>query len=146
MVLPFLSSILVKMFISWVPVNCPVELHKSGRINYYKPLKVKVAQLCPTFCDPMDCTVNGFSRPEYWSGQPFSFSRGSFEPRSLALQIDSLPAEPPGKPKNTGVGSLSLFQGIFPTQELSQGPLYCRQSLYQLSYQGSPMHTIVVYK
>ena len=30
---------------------------------------------------------------------------------------DSLPSEPPGKPKNTGVGSLSLLKGIFPTQE-----------------------------
>ena len=33
------------------------------------------------------------------------------EPRSPALQIGSLPSEPPGKPKNTGVGSLSLLQG-----------------------------------
>ena len=33
------------------------------------------------------------------------------------LQVDSLPAEPPGKPKNTGVGSLSLLQWIFPTQK-----------------------------
>ena len=37
-------------------------------------------------------------------------------PRSPALQMDSLPAEPRGKSKNTGVGSLSL-QGIFQTQE-----------------------------
>ena len=39
------------------------------------------------------------------------------EPRSPALQAGSLPAEPPGKPEDTGVGSLSLLQGIFPTQE-----------------------------
>ena len=57
--------------------------------------------------------------------------------RSSALQVDSLPAEPQGKPKNTGVGSLSLLQQIFPTQELNQGLLYCRWVLYQLSYQGS---------
>ena len=50
-----------------------------------------------------------------------------------------LPAEPPGKPKNTGVGSLSLLQGIFPTQESNQGLLHCRQILYQLSYQGNPL-------
>ena len=37
------------------------------------------------------------------------------EPRSPALQADSLPAKPQGKPKNTGVGSLSLLQLIFPT-------------------------------
>ena len=61
----------------------------------------------------------GFSRPEYWSGQPFpspgALPNPGIEPRSPALQADSLPAEPPGKPKNTGVGSLSLLQGIFPT-------------------------------
>ena len=39
------------------------------------------------------------------------------EPRSSALQADSLPSEPPGKPKNTGVGNLSLLQRIFLTQE-----------------------------
>ena len=39
---------------------------------------------------------------------------------------------------NTGLGSLSLLQGIFLTQELNQGVLHCRQILYQLSNQGSP--------
>ena len=36
---------------------------------------------------------------------------------------------------NTGVGSLSLFQGIFPTQESNPGLLHCRRVLYQLSHQ-----------
>ena len=54
------------------------------------------------------------------------------------LQADSLPAEPQGKPKNTGVGNLSLLQWIFLTQESNQGLLLCRRILYQLSYQGSP--------
>ena len=36
------------------------------------------------------------------------------------MQVDSLPVEPPGKPKNTGVGSLPLLQQIFPTQELNR--------------------------
>ena len=54
------------------------------------------------------------------------------------MQPDSLPAEPPVKPKNTGVGSLFLLQQIFPTQESNRGLLQCRQILYQLSYQGSP--------
>ena len=44
--------------------------------------------------------------------------------------------QPPGKPINTGVGSLSLFQGIF--QKSNQGLLNYKQILYQLSYQGSP--------
>ena len=59
-------------------------------------------------------------------------------PRSPALQVDSLPAELQGKPKNTGVGSLSLLQENFLTQESNQGLLHCRQILFQLSHQGSP--------
>ena len=53
---------------------------------------------------------------------------------SPALQADSLPAEPQGKPKNVGVGSLSLLQWIFLTQELNWGLLHCRKILYQLNY------------
>jgi len=56
------------------------------------------------------------------------------KPRSPALLADSLPAEPPGKPKNTGVGSLSLLQQIFVTQGSNGGCTRCRQILYQLSY------------
>ena len=52
--------------------------------------------------------------------------------------MDSLSAEPQGKPKNTGVGSLSLLQGIFPIQGSNWVLLHCRWILYQLSYQGSP--------
>ena len=83
----------------------------------------------------------GFSRQEYQSGLPCPSPRDllnpGIEPRYPVLQADSLPSEPPEKPKNTGVGSLSLLQGIIPTQELNQGRLYCRQLLYQLSYQGT---------
>ena len=60
------------------------------------------------------------------------------EPRSPAFQADSLPAEPQGKPKNTGVGCLSLFQWIFPAQGSKPGLPHCRQILYQLSRKGSP--------
>ena len=56
------------------------------------------------------------------------------EPTSPASQADSLLAEPPGKPKNTGVGSLSFLQRIFPTQESNWSLLHFRKILYQLSY------------
>ena len=59
------------------------------------------------------------------------------EPRSPTLQADSLPAEPPGKPKNTGVGCLSLLQQVFPTQESNRGLLHGRWILNQLSYEGN---------
>ena len=83
-----------------------------------------------------------FFRPEYSSAYPFpspgDLPNPGIEPWSPALRADSLPSEPLGKPKDTGVGSLSLLQGIFLTQESNQGLLHCRQILYQLSYQGSP--------
>ena len=88
--------------------------------------------------------------------------------RLLHWQAGSLPVVPAGKPRpiseseshsvvsnsfrshrlyrpwnslgqNTGVGSLSLLQGIFPTQGSNTGGLpHCRQILYQLSHKGSP--------
>ena len=105
-------------------------------------MKCKLLSRVRLFATPWMIQSMEFSRPEYWSGEPFpspgNLPNPGIEPRSPALQVDSLPAEPQGKPKNTGVGSLSLFQGIFLTQELNQGLLYCRQIPYQLSYQGSP--------
>ena len=68
--------------------SSPTEIQGSPEV------KVKVAQLCPVFCKPMDC--------------------------SLLSSWNS-----PGK--NTGVGSCSLLQGIFPTQELNPGLPHCRQ-------------------
>ena len=80
-----------------------------------------------------------FSRPEYWSGQPFpspgDLLNPGLKPRSPALQADSLPAKPQGGPKNTRVGSLSLLQGMFLIQESNQGLLHCKHILYQLSYE-----------
>ena len=48
------------------------------------------------------------------------------------------PWNSPGQ--NTGVNSLSLLQGVFPTQESNPGLPHCRQILYQLSHQGSPVN------
>ena len=66
-------------------------------------VKVQVAQLCLTLCNPMDYTVPGI------------------------LQA------------STGVGSLSLLQGIFPTQGSNPDLPHCRWILYQLRHKGSPL-------
>ena len=65
-------------------------------------------QLCPTLCDPMDCSPPG----------------------------SSVHGDSPGR--NTGVGSLSLLQGIFPTQGSNPGLPHWRQILHCLSLQESP--------
>ena len=70
-----------------------------------------------------------FSRPKYWIGQPFPFPgylpNPWIKPWSPTLQADSLPAEPYRTPKNTGVGSLSLFQGIFQNPGIEPGSPAC---------------------
>ena len=76
--------------------------------------EVKVAQLCPTLCNTIECSLPGssimeLSRQEYWSGLPWGSSQVRDRTQSPALQVDSLTTEPPGKPKNTGVGSLFLL-------------------------------------
>ena len=85
--------------------------------------KWKLLSLVQSFVTPSTTQSKQFSRPEYWSGYPFpspgALPNLGIKPKSPTLQADSLPSEPPGKPKNTGVGSLSLLQRIFPTQELS---------------------------
>ena len=65
------------------------------------------------------------------------------ESESHSVVSDSLrphglysPWNSPGQ--NIGVGSLSLFQKLFPTQGLSPGPMHCEWILYQLSHRGSP--------
>ena len=94
------------------------------------------AQLCLTLCDPIDCSPPsspsmGILQESILEWVAMRSSRGSSQPgtkpRSPSLQADYLPFEPPGKPKNTGVGSLSLLQRIFSTQELNWGLLHCRR-------------------
>ena len=92
-----------------------------------------VAQLCPTLCDHMNSSSPVSSvhlmldrvsqasilvQEKILKCVAMPSSRGSsqprIDPRCPALRADSSPAEPHRKPKNTGVGSLSLLQQIFP--------------------------------
>ena len=90
-----------------------------------------------------------FCRPEYWSGipSPGDLPYPGIELGSPELQMDPLPTELSRKPsyrpwnspgQNTGVGSFSLLQGIFPTQGSNLGLPHCRWILYQLSHKGNP--------
>ena len=67
----------------------------------------------------------GFSRQGYWSGLPFPspghLPTPGIEPGSPTLRAGSLPSEPPGKSKNTGVGGLSLLQGNLPDSGIELG-------------------------
>ena len=88
-----------------------------------------------------------FSRPQYWSGQPFpspgDLSNPGIEPRSPALQADSLPAEPQGKPKNTGLGCHFLLQcmKVKSESEVAQSCLTLSDPM-DCSLPGSSIHGI----
>ena len=114
---------------------------RHWQVDSLPPASPGIAHTEVSLCDTMDCTVHGILQAKILQWVAFPFSQGSFqpriEPRSPALQADSLPAETQGKPRNTWVGSLSLLQQTFPTQELNWGLLHCRWILYQLSYHGS---------
>ena len=106
---------------------------------------MKVTQSCLTLCDPMDYTVHGILQARILERIAFPFSRGfanpRIEPRSLALQGDSLLVEPQGKPKNTGVGSLSLSPEDLPNPGIKpRSPTLQADSLPGES-QGKPKDT-----
>ena len=90
-----------------------VSLNQRIKTTLYGCVRVfLVTQSCPTLGDSTDCSPLG----------------------------SSVHGDSPGK--NSGVGCHALLQGIFPTQGLNPGlpgNSYCRQILYQLSYQGSLM-------
>ena len=100
-------------------------------------MNVLVAQSCQSLCNPMDCspqtTSMQFSRQEYWSGEPFpppgDLLDPGIEPRSPTLQVDSSPAEPPGKPRlGRGCDSSDYTPPhyVFRSSESSQQwPLHC---------------------
>ena len=88
-----------------VPASIVVVLSRSVMSDsLWPPWTASPRLLCPW----------GLSRQEYWSGlqcpPPGDLPNPGIKPRSSTLQADSLLSEPPAKPKNTGMSSLSLLQ------------------------------------
>ena len=83
-------------------------------------MKVKVAQLCPTLCDPINYTVHGILQARILEWGAVSFSRGSSQPRDSNLGIKwAYPVS----------SSTSLVA------QMVKCLLHCRQALYCLSHQ-----------
>ena len=92
----------------------------------------------------MDYTVHGILQARILEQVAFPFSRGSSQPRDQT-QVSSIAGGfftswATREAQEYWSGSLSLLQGVFLTQELNQDLLHCRQILYQLSYEGSPLN------
>ena len=122
----FTETIVITNFQEAIPAgrSTPVSLLGSSILNYregslYLPLSIGILQ----------------ARILEWVAMPFS--RGSSQSREIkptfpTLQADFSPSEPPGKPKNNVVGSLSLLQGIIPTR--NQTEVFCMAGRFFTSW------------
>ena len=117
---------------------------RADSLPFEPPVKVKGKALSRVRLFATPWLYSPWNSPGQNSGvgslfpSPGDLPNPGIKPRSPTLQADSLPAEPQGKPQNTGVGSISLLQGIFSTQESNWALLHCREILYQLSHGGRP--------
>ena len=115
---------------------------------YHPPtnkVKVKVAQLRLTLCDPMDYTIHGILQARILEWVAFPFSRGSSQPRDRT-QVFCIAGglfnqlSHQGSPRILEWVSY-LLQRIFPTQESNRGLLHCRQILLPTELSGKPHQT-----
>ena len=114
------------------------------KTNIPEKVKVKDAQLCLTLWDLMDYAVHGIIQARIQESVTFPSPRDlpnpAIEARSPTLQVDSLPAEPQGKSKKTGVGSLSLLQWIFPIPGVEPGSLALQMVSLPTELWGKPIY------
>ena len=109
---PLSSGHLIRVLFFFSPplFSKPIPFHGLLNLLVHLLSEVKVAQSCPTICKPMDYTVHGILQARILEWVAFPFPRGSSQPRDQtqvsALQVDSLPSEPPAKP-NINKDSLS---------------------------------------
>ena len=110
---------------------------------HYLPVWCESHSVTSSSLQPHGYTVHGILQARILEWVAFHFSKGSLQPGDQTqvshIAGGSLLAESQGKPKITGGDSLPLLQRIFLTQGSNQGLLHCRQILFQLSYQESPL-------
>ena len=98
-----LAQIIITSSLTWIKaISLPTSLSIS---ILAPPMKVKVAQSCPTLYDPVGYTVHGILQARILEWVAFPFPRGDLpnpgiKPRSPALQEDSLPTEPTREAQN----------------------------------------------
>ena len=112
------------VFQSGYNILCSYHKYMGGR--YSLPALV-IFLLSPLLC---------WSERKKSESESDSVVSNSFQPHGLYSPWNS-----PGQ--NTGVGSLSFLQGIFPTQLSNPGLPHCRQIVYQISHKGSPIAMLV---
>ena len=144
MITPFSAPFFSSLFLRPVNKLCPRpklhENHHFGELifglapNFLK-VEVKVTQSCLTLCDPIDCSrpgssVHGILQATILVWVPFpspgDHPDSGIEPRCLALEVDSLPSESPGKRLNKAMFHVKLKHcTVFLKHVKSWTPHYC---------------------
>ena len=104
---------IIQSFLLWVVFKISLA---SLITSFLVWSEVKVTQLCPTLCHPMDCRVHGILQATILEWVAVPFSRGSSQPRNQT-QVSHIAgwiftSWATRGAKNTGMGSLSLLQQI----------------------------------
>ena len=117
-----------------IACQAPLSMDFPGKITGVRSIYSSRESSWPKDQTCISCTAGRFLTTKS-SGKPWSESRlvvyDPLQPHGLYSPWNSLS-------QNTGVGSTTLLQGIFPTQGLNPGLLHCKGIPYQLSYQWSP--------
>ena len=120
-----------------------VSQEEKDKYHMISLVKVKVAQLCLTVCDPIDYAVHGILQARILEWVALSFSRGSSQ-RTDRTQVSRiagrfLSAEPQGKPKNTGEDSQPFSSGS--SQPRNRTRVSCIAGRFFTNFKGSPVIT-----
>ena len=113
--------------------HCPAWFaasHPTTFLAVRVPCRIKQRLLWPQHLQPCGSLSSATRLDEWWS-ESRSFVSDSLQPHGQYSSWNSLG-------QNTGVSSISLLQGIFPTQGSNPGLPHCRWILYQLGHKGSP--------
>ena len=129
------------------PISCLKRLSLSTSLGLFsvretsiKASEVKVAQSCPTLCDPIDYRVHGILQAKILEWVAFPFSRGSSQPRdpTQVSGIAGRPVEPQGKPMKATFGKnmFCMHAKLLQLCPTLCGPVDC-------SLPGPPVHGIL---
>ena len=99
-----------------------------------------IAHQTPLFMGILQARIlDGLPCPPLWD-----LPNPGTKPRSPTFQVDSLPFKSPGKSMNTDMGSISLLQMIFPTQESNQGLLEFQVDSLPAELPGKPHKSTIL--
>ena len=126
-----------------VCVYCFISLNRNGQLlllllQMNNMLECVLSRLCAILCNSMDCIpsgslVHGIPRQEYWSGLPCSPLGDVPDPRIKppALQADSLPSEPPGKPMDNNINTPKCPSDMWLAMEKEAMQSQAKEGLWQ---------------